>query len=138
MIGCGNSTLSSKVPFPIGNGWILLLTSAQLYGSGFKHITNVDYSPTVIAFMCGGETGESAPFPFPCMRVTGRLRAEQCKEQPEMKWLCMDATKMTFADNSIESAVDKGTLDSIMCRLDSSDLAPVFFREVYRVLKPGA
>lgn len=54
-----------------------------------------------------------------------------------MKWLVMDATKMTFADNSVESAVDKGTLDSIMCRLDSGDLAPVFFREVHRVLKLG-
>lgn len=54
-----------------------------------------------------------------------------------MTWLCMDATKMSFGDSSIESAVDKGTLDSIMCRLDSADLAPVFFREVHRVLKPG-
>lgn len=55
-----------------------------------------------------------------------------------MKWLVMDATQMTFADDSIESAVDKGTLDSIMCRLDSTELAPVFFREVHRVLKQGA
>ena len=54
-----------------------------------------------------------------------------------MRWLCMDATKMSFADGTIESAVDKGTLDSIMCRLDYSDLAPVFFQEVYRVLKQG-
>lgn len=65
------------------------------------------------------------------------FRAEQCKSLKEMSWHCMDATKMSFGDSSIESAVDKGTLDSIMCRLDSADLAPVFFREVHRVLKPG-
>ncbi len=55
----------------------------------------------------------------------------------EMKWLVMDVTKMdAFVDSSMDAAIDKGTLDAVMC--DSSiDTLFAFSNEVHRILRPG-
>ena len=57
--------------------------SNQMYSSNYKNITNIDISDIVIKKM---------------------------KEQyPQMEWLEMDATKMTFEDNLFDCVIDKGT-----------------------------
>ena len=84
--------------------------SSQMYNSNFKNITNIDISDVVIAKMQ--------------------------KQFPEMKWLEMDATKMDFEDNYFDCAIDKGTLDAIMCGNDPSPPARMI-REMHRVTKIG-
>ena len=84
--------------------------SSQMYKSNFKNITNIDISDVVI----------------------GKMQ----KQFPEMKWIVMDATKMDFEDNSFDCAIDKGTLDAIMCGNDPSPPAHMI-REMHRVTKKG-
>lgn len=84
--------------------------SSQMYKSNFKNITNIDISDVVI----------------------GKMQ----KQFPEMKWIEMDATKMGFEDNSFDCAIDKGTLDAIMCGNDPSPPAHMI-REMHRVTKKG-
>jgi ubiquinone/menaquinone biosynthesis C-methylase UbiE len=84
--------------------------SSQMYNSNFKNITNIDISDVVIAKMQ--------------------------KQFPEMKWIEMDATKMDFEDNFFDCAIDKGTLDAIMCGNDPSPPAKMI-REMHRVTKKG-
>ena len=84
--------------------------SNQMYSSNYKNITNIDISDIVIKKM---------------------------KEQyPEMDWLEMDATKMTFEDNLFDCVIDKGTLDAIMCGNDPLPPANLI-KEMFRVTKIG-
>ncbi|KAI8141340.1 S-adenosyl-L-methionine-dependent methyltransferase [Fennellomyces sp. T-0311] len=75
MLGCGNSTLGE-----------------DMYKDGYKNITNIDYSKTVIENM--------------------RTR---CADMPEMKWLEMDIRDLQFPDESFDVVIDKGTMDALMC-----------------------
>lgn len=75
ILGCGNSSLGS-----------------DLYGNGFRHVTNVDYSSCVIEKMRG-----------------------KCADMPEMEWLCRDILKpMGFEPNSFDVVIEKATLDSFL------------------------
>jgi len=49
----------------------------------------------------------------------------------------MDATKMTYPDDTFDSIIDKATLDSILCSDSSSRHVQNMVKEIYRVLKPG-
>ena len=84
--------------------------SSQMYNSNFKNIINIDISDVVI----------------------GKMQ----KQFPDMKWLEMDATKMDFQDNYFDCAIDKGTLDAIMCGNDPSPPAKMI-KEMHRVTKKG-
>ncbi|KAG1465212.1 hypothetical protein G6F46_002700 [Rhizopus delemar] len=75
ILGCGNSTLGE-----------------DMYADGYKNITNIDYSKTVIENM--------------------KLR---CSDKPEMTWLEMDIRDLKFDNESFDAVIDKGTMDALMC-----------------------
>lgn len=58
-------------------------------------------------------------------------------QRSDMKFLQMDATMMTFPDESFSVALDKGTLDALMTDESEGVLETVrkYFSEVSRVLK---
>ncbi|KAK7206692.1 S-adenosyl-L-methionine-dependent methyltransferase [Myxozyma melibiosi] len=110
MLGCGNSAL------------FLQTLSKDLYDSGLKNITNVDYSDVCIAQM-----------------------AELHKDQPEMTWHVMDVRDMKeFKDGEFDIAIDKGTLDAFLSYTgsiwtipeDIKESALKYMDETNRVLKP--
>eukprot|EP00455_Lapot_gusevi_P011082 TRINITY_DN15091_c0_g1_i1.p1 TRINITY_DN15091_c0_g1~~TRINITY_DN15091_c0_g1_i1.p1 ORF type:complete len:180 (+),score=53.61 TRINITY_DN15091_c0_g1_i1:183-722(+) len=77
MVGCGNS------PF-----------SAQLYDAGYRYITNLDYSPTVIELM-----------------------KRKYADRQAMQWICTDAINLSsevVQDQSMDIILDKGCLDAIV------------------------
>ncbi|XP_067934169.1 EEF1A lysine methyltransferase 4-like [Watersipora subatra] len=74
ILGCGNSTLSENI-----------------YKSGCKHVTNIDYSVNVIR----------------------RMREKYC-DLEEMRWTTMDILDMKFIPASFDVVIDKATLDSFM------------------------
>ena len=84
--------------------------SNQMYLSNYKNIINIDISDIVIQKMK--------------------------KQYPEMDWQVMDATKMTFENNSFDCSIDKGTLDAIMCGNDPLPPANLI-KEMIRVTKKG-
>ncbi|CAO3671229.1 unnamed protein product [Umbelopsis vinacea] len=100
MLGCGNSTLGE-----------------DMYDDGYKNITNIDYSSTVIKQM-----------------------EERCSDRLEM-----DIRDLKFEDQSFDIVIDKGTMDALMCdRGDVWDPSPELIKEVKaevdevtRVLKIG-
>ncbi|KAG1442304.1 hypothetical protein G6F56_011119 [Rhizopus delemar] len=67
MLGCGNSTLGE-----------------DMYLDGYKNITNIDYSKTVIENM--------------------KLR---CSDKVEMTWLEMDIRDLKFDNESFDAIIDK-------------------------------
>ncbi|KAI8647427.1 hypothetical protein BD408DRAFT_427814 [Parasitella parasitica] len=105
MLGCGNSTLGE-----------------DMYDDGYKNITNIDYSKTVIDNM-----------------------KERCADKPEISWLEMDIRDLKFANESYDVVIDKGTMDALMCdRGDVWDPSEELINdvkgevdEVERVLKVG-
>jgi len=107
MLGCGNSSLSE-----------------DMYNAGFKSITNIDFSPTIIEQM---------------QRECGEL-------MPEMKWITMNVLDMSaLQESSFEIVLEKGTMDALMCEKgDVWELDPKvaadchkMCTQVSRVLKPG-
>ncbi|CAO3608709.1 unnamed protein product [Cunninghamella blakesleeana] len=105
MLGCGNSTFGE-----------------DMYKDGYKNITNIDYSETVINNM-----------------------KERCKDMPEMKWIEMDIKDLKFDNESFDVIIDKGTMDALMCdKGDVWDPSEELIQEVkgevdevQRVLKVG-
>ena len=84
--------------------------STQMIKDGYKNITNIDISDVVI----------------------NKMKSEY----PDEIYIEMDATNMTFKDNSFDCLVDKGTLDALMCANDL-DLPSKLLKEMYRVTKVG-
>lgn len=74
VVGCGNSELSE-----------------QLYDVGYKHLTNIDISETVVTHM-------------------NRRNAER---RPGLTFQQVDATQTPYEDASYQAALDKGTLDAM-------------------------
>ncbi|KAL7083652.1 hypothetical protein ACP275_14G176500 [Erythranthe tilingii] len=57
---------------------------------------------------------------------------------PQLKYMKMDVRDMSFfPDDSFDSVIDKGTLDSLMCGTDAPISASQMLGEVSRLLKPG-
>ena len=98
-MGCGNSRLSE-----------------ELSEEGYEDITNIDFSPKVIAIM-----------------------EEKCKPKfPKMSFLVMDALDMKdFQTGTFNTVIDKGTLDSVLCGDNSVPNAQKMISEVFRILAPG-
>jgi SAM-dependent methyltransferase len=104
-LGCGNSALG-----------------AELYDSGYPHITNIDYIDTVITEMTAQNTS-----------------------RPEMLWLVGDCLNMKLASASFDVCLDKGTLDAFLAGSTSAWTLPddvlkkveQYMKEVWRVLRPG-
>ncbi|KAJ2735349.1 hypothetical protein H4S06_006709 [Coemansia sp. BCRC 34490] len=96
--------------------------SEDMYSAGYQNIVNVDYSDVVIE----------------CMR-------QRTRHMDKMTWEVMDVREMHLDDGSIDVAVDKGTLDALLCDKGnvwepSAELCENVRREVNevdRVLAPG-
>uniref|UniRef100_A0A3P8UTM5 eEF1A lysine and N-terminal methyltransferase n=1 Tax=Cynoglossus semilaevis TaxID=244447 RepID=A0A3P8UTM5_CYNSE len=74
VVGCGNSELSE-----------------QLYDVGFKHLTNIDISETVVTQMI----------------------QRNAERRPDLNFQQVDATQTPYDAASYQAALDKGTLDAM-------------------------
>ncbi|XP_020700456.1 EEF1A lysine methyltransferase 4 isoform X2 [Dendrobium catenatum] len=89
--------------------------SEDMVKDGYVDIMNIDISSIVIEMM-----------------------RKRCMHIPQLKYLQMDVRDMSFfEDESFDSVIDKGTLDSLMCSTDASFSAFLMIEEVNRLLKPG-
>ncbi|XP_056234245.1 eEF1A lysine and N-terminal methyltransferase isoform X1 [Seriola aureovittata] len=97
VVGCGNSELSE-----------------QLYDVGYKHLTNIDISETVVSHM----------------------NQRNAERRPGLTFQQVDATQTPYEDASYQAALDKGTLDA-MASEEEGILARSMLTEVGRVLSVG-
>ncbi|TNY20214.1 S-adenosyl-L-methionine-dependent methyltransferase [Rhodotorula diobovata] len=74
MLGCGNSTLSR-----------------DMYDDGYRHISNIDYSPVVIDKMAAANA-----------------------DCDGMTWTVGDIRALPFADGSVDVCIDKATMDAML------------------------
>ena len=97
ILGCGNAELSE-----------------DLYKDGYRHISNIDISATVIAQM-----------------------KERNAALPEMTWSVMDVRALDFPANTFDLAIDKSTIDALLCGDNSYMNVAKMTKEVQRVLNTG-
>merc|ERR1712216_892738 len=76
--------------------------SEELYDNQVKYITNIDISEVCV----------------------NHMKAKH-EDKQEMQWQMMDARKLEFSEGTFDVVIDKGTMDSVLCKEGS------------RVLKPG-
>lgn len=91
------------------------LMSEDMMKDGYMDILNIDISYIVIEMLrkCYAHT-------------------------PQLKYMQMDVRDMSlFEDDSFDSVIDKGTLDSLMCGTDAPFSVSRMINEVNRLLKPG-
>jgi ubiquinone/menaquinone biosynthesis C-methylase UbiE len=74
VVGCGNSELSE-----------------QLYDVGYRHLTNIDISETVV----------------------NNMNQKNAKQRPDLTFQKVDATQTPYEDGSYQAVLDKGTLDAM-------------------------
>ena len=110
-----------KAAFPDSNGKIINLGSGSsrlpvsMYLDGYKNITSVDFSKVSIDMMQG-----------------------KFADKAELEWKTMDVRDMRDIPNgSFEYAIDKGTMDSLLCGANSTQNVYKYLCEVKRILKPG-
>ena len=88
--------------------------SEDLYDDGYHNVVNVDISSV-------------------CIEQMSQRNAEV---RPEMSWLVMDITDMSeFSDSSFDLAIDKSTIDALLCGDDSFLKVAMMLKETQRVLK---
>uniref|UniRef100_A0A8C2EEN7 eEF1A lysine and N-terminal methyltransferase n=1 Tax=Cyprinus carpio TaxID=7962 RepID=A0A8C2EEN7_CYPCA len=97
VVGCGNSELSE-----------------QLYDVGYRQLTNIDISETVVSHM----------------------NQRNAEHRPDMTYQQLDATQTGFESGSFQAALDKGTLDAMASEEDGA-LAGRMLAEVGGVLAVG-
>ncbi|CAD6216843.1 unnamed protein product [Miscanthus lutarioriparius] len=91
------------------------LMSEDMVNDGYVEIVNIDISSVVIEMM-----------------------RKKYFNVPQLQYLRMDVRDMSmFPDESFDCAIDKGTLDSLMCGVDAPLSAAQMILEVDRLLKPG-
>ena len=86
----------------------------NMYNDGYLHIDNIDISEVVISQM--------------------KTRNE---EKSEMTWTVMDVRDLSFPSNSYDLAIDKSTIDALLCGDHSYVNVAKMTKEVQRVLKVG-
>eukprot|EP00747_Dinoflagellata_sp_TGD_P166908 gnl/TRDRNA2_/TRDRNA2_190453_c0_seq1.p1 gnl/TRDRNA2_/TRDRNA2_190453_c0~~gnl/TRDRNA2_/TRDRNA2_190453_c0_seq1.p1 ORF type:complete len:381 (-),score=89.86 gnl/TRDRNA2_/TRDRNA2_190453_c0_seq1:57-1199(-) len=86
--------------------------SKQLQDAGYRGIVNIDISPSVISKM------------------------EKRFKDLGQEWHVMSALDMTFEDGRFDIAIDKGTVDAMMCGTDETE-AGKLSAEVWRTLQMG-
>ncbi|KAI7950324.1 hypothetical protein MJO29_008998 [Puccinia striiformis f. sp. tritici] len=97
--------------------------SKDMYDAGFHKITNIDFSQILI----------------------DRMRSQHTENCPEMTWIQGDVRHLPFADSSFDAAIDKGTMDALMCAKgdvwdppkEVVENCKMEVDEVARILKPG-
>mmetsp|Transcript_642 Transcript_642/g.697 ORF Transcript_642/g.697 Transcript_642/m.697 type:complete len:350 (+) Transcript_642:51-1100(+) len=87
--------------------------SSQMYDANHKKISNIDISEVVIEKM-----------------------KEQYTDKPEMTWSVMDALDCTFDNDRFDIAIDKGTLDALVCGDDRTN-GVLLVKEMGRQVKKG-
>ncbi|KAJ0255604.1 S-adenosyl-L-methionine-dependent methyltransferases superfamily protein [Hirschfeldia incana] len=91
------------------------LMSEDMVKDGYEDIMNVDISSVAIEMM-----------------------QTKYASVPQLKFMQMDVRDMSyFEDDSFDTVIDKGTLDSLMCGNDASLSASRMLGEVSRLIKPG-
>lgn len=88
--------------------------SEDMYSDGYKSIVNIDISAVVISQM-----------------------ASRNSDKPEMTWTVMDVRDLKFPDNTFDLAIDKSTIDALLCGEQAFYNVALMTREVQRVLKVG-
>jgi len=88
--------------------------SEHMYDDGYHNIDNIDISPVVIEQM--------------------QARNE---DRVGMTFCVMDVRELQFSEDSFDVAVDKSTIDALLCGDDSFLNVAKMTREVQRVLKVG-
>jgi len=86
----------------------------DMYIDGYKNIKNIDISHNVIKTM-----------------------AERNKDKEGMIYEVMDVRDLKYEDNSFDLAVDKSTIDALLCGEDAFINVAKMIKEVQRVLKVG-
>lgn len=87
-----------------------------MYDVGYRNITNIDISNTVIR----------------------QMLSQNDKNRPNLKYLQMDALETSFHNEEFNVVIDKGTLDALMPNETSEVLEKIlkYFDEIHRILKP--
>lgn len=86
----------------------------DMYEDGFQNSVSVDLNSRVIDLM-----------------------KHRCRNWPTLEFIQMDARKLQFGDNSFDVAIDKGTMDSLLCGENSTAHTLKYISEVFRVLSPN-
>ncbi|XP_034668300.1 eEF1A lysine and N-terminal methyltransferase homolog [Drosophila subobscura] len=91
--------------------------SMDMYDTGFRDITNIDISPVAVK----------------------KMLEQNARTRPDMKFLQMDATAMTFPDESFSVALDKGTLDALFVddAVETRAVVENYFKEILRTMRNG-
>ena len=70
-------------------------------------------------------------------QVVTKAMMEKYRDKQTMRFIHMDARNMEdFGDATFDGAIDKGTLDAILCGENSTANAQKMLAEIYRVLAP--
>ena len=88
--------------------------SENMYCDGYKNIENIDISHNVIKAM-----------------------KERNKDKVGMVYEVMDVRDLKYEDNTFDLAVDKSTIDALLCGDDAFINVAKMIKEVQRVLKVG-
>ena len=88
--------------------------SEEMYDDGYHNIVNIDISHNVIKYM-----------------------KERNKQRPKMTFCQMDVRDIKLESNSVDLAIDKSTIDALLCGEDSFTNVAKMIKEVQRVLKIG-
>ena len=88
--------------------------SENMYDDGFHNIKNIDISQSVI-----------------------KLMSERSKNRPEMSYEVMDVRDIKYENNYFDLAIDKSTIDALLCGDDAFINVAKMIKEVQRVLKVG-
>ena len=88
--------------------------SEEMYQDGFLNIDNIDISPVVIQQM-----------------------KDRNLEKTEMTWQVMDVMNMALDSNAYDLAIDKSTIDALLCGDNAYYSVAKMTKEVQRVLKEG-
>jgi ubiquinone/menaquinone biosynthesis C-methylase UbiE len=109
-LGCGNSEFSE-----------------HMYDDGYRNIENVDISENVVKFMVERNKNRDMNCKFDMYLYKNIIIVK-----------VMDVRDMTqFSDNSFDFAVDKSTIDALLCGEKSFINVALMMKEVQRVLKSG-
>ncbi|TNV82203.1 hypothetical protein FGO68_gene3607 [Halteria grandinella] len=89
--------------------------SEDLYDDGYQNVVNIDISSVVIK----------------------QMRERNCEKRPGMIYEVMDCTEMgAFGDDTFDVAIDKSTVDALLCGDNAYLMVAKMTREIQRVIKP--
>ena len=106
-----NKKFSTILNLGCGNS----LLCEEMYDDGYKNIINIDLSETVIKYM--------------------EKRNKEIRKK--LKFFVMDCRELNINNNSIDLAIDKSTIDALLCGENSFINVAKMLKEVQRVLKIG-